>query len=381
MARVINFSAGPAALPREALEKAQAELLDFEGTGMSVMEQSHRGKAYEGVHRQAMALLREVAQVPATHEILFLQGGASMQFAQIPMAFLAPGASADYVVNGAWGEKALAEAKSAAKLLGGRVRACATTAIAGKEGAYERAPRPEEWEVDASASYVHFTSNETIHGIQFEGGDGSSSGSVPFPDRVDVPLVCDMSSDFLWKPTDFSRFAFVYAGAQKNIGPSGLAVVVAQREFLARCRKELPKILRYDVALENESMYNTPPTFAIYMVRNVLLWLRGQGGLVAMEQTNRAKAAAVYEAIAAAPQVYRCPVEGPSRSAMNVVFRLPSEDLEQKFVTEAKGQGMVGLAGHRSVGGIRVSLYNAVALEDVRTLAAFMGEFARKHGG
>jgi len=360
MSRVSNFSAGPAALPLPALERAREELLDFAGTGMSVMEQSHRGKAYEALHEDAIARLRRVAGIPDDYVVLFLQGGASMQFAQIPLAFLLPGASADYVVSGVWGEKAVAEAQVVAKLVSARVRTAASTGPA-----FVRAPKPDELELDPSAAYVHVTSNETIHGNQMSA----------FPATDGVPLVCDMSSDFLGRRVDFSRFAFVYAGAQKNVGPSGVCIVVARKDLVAQSRKDVPRIWRYDVHADAGSLYNTPPTFGIYLVRNVLAWMEDEGGLDAIESRNRAKAAAVYAAIDARPELYACPVEPGSRSFMNVVFRLPTTALEDRFVAEAKARGMVGLKGHRSVGGIRASLYNAVTLDDAQKLAAFMAGF------
>lgn len=360
----MNFTAGPAALPLPALERARDELLDFAGTGMSVMEHSHRGKEYEAVHDEAIALLRKLLGLGADHEVLFLQGGASMQFAQVPMSFLAGGQSADYVVTGAWSEKAHAEAQAWARIAGAGVRVAAST----KESGYTRVAREDEMALDARAAYVHFTSNETIHGVQYR----------DLPRLGDAPLVCDMSSDFLWRKADLSRFALVYAGAQKNIGPSGVTVVVVRRDFMDTSRKDLPKILQYREHAANKSLYNTPPTFGIYLARNVLCWIDRCGGLDAIEKRNLEKASAVYGAIDGSGGFYRCPVEGKSRSAMNVVFRLASEEKENEFVAQAKKQGMVGLKGHRSVGGIRVSLYNAVEPEWARALAQFMADFARR---
>lgn len=375
MARVSNFSAGPAALPLSALERAQAELLDFAGSGMSVMEHSHRGKEYEAVHREAGALLRELYALPDTHDVLFLQGGASQQFAQIPLNFLTPGSSADYVLTGVWGEKAFGEAKLVAAMAGAKVRVAADTAV-GEGGAktWVRVPRTSEIKADPNAAYFHVTSNETIHGVEF-----GLDPATPIP-ASGAPLVCDMSSDFLWRKLDLAPFSLVYAGAQKNLGPSGVVVVVAHKEFLARGRKDIPKIFQYRVHAENESLYNTPPTFSIYLVRNVLAWAKDAGGLDVIERWNREKAALVYGAIERHAGFYRCPVEPGSRSVMNVVFRLPSEALEERFVSEAKQAGMVGLKGHRSVGGIRASLYNAIPVEAARTLASFMGDFAAKNG-
>jgi phosphoserine aminotransferase len=373
MARIMNFNAGPAALPLPALERARDELLDFAGSGMSVMEHSHRGKEYEQAHDEALALLRELLGVPETHEILFVQGGASQLFAQVPMNLLEKGRSADYVVTGGWSEKALAEAKAASALLLGGARVACTTGVGeGKEKSYLRAPVQKEIQADPNACYLHFTSNETIHGVQF-GVDPAR----PFPDAGAVPLVADMSSDFLWRRFDVSRFGLVYAGAQKNIGPSGVVVVIAAKAIIEKGRKDIPKIFQLRTAAENRSLYNTPPTFGIYMIRNVLAWLKGEGGLAKIEERNRAKAKRLHGVIDARPDFYRCPVEKESRSVMNVVFRLPSQADEDRFIAEAKKRGMVGIKGHRSVGGIRVSTYNAVMPEWVDALASFMEEFAR----
>ena len=377
MTRTINFNAGPAALPLAALERAQRELLDFAGTGMSVMEHSHRGKDYEAVHNEAIALLRELLGVPDTHEILFLQGGASQQFATIPLNFLPAGKSADYILTGVWGEKALGEAKTIAAMGGGKPRVAATTGTGdGKEKSYVRVPLQSEIQADPAAAYLHFTSNETIHGVEFATAPGAA-----FPDAGGVPLICDMSSDFLWRKFDVAPFSMVYAGAQKNIGPSGVVVVIIRKDFLATGRTDLPKIFQYRVHAENNSLYNTPPTFGVYLVRNVLAWLKEIGGLEQMEKWNREKAALLYGAIDARPALYRCPVEAASRSVMNVVFRLPTEALEEKFVAEAKKQKkIVGIKGHRSVGGIRISMYNAAGVDWVKTLVGFMDEFAAANG-
>jgi phosphoserine aminotransferase len=374
MARTMNFNAGPAALPLPALERARDELLDFAKSGMSVMEHSHRGKEYEAVHDEAIALLRELLGIPDTHEVLFLQGGASAMFALVPMNLLEKGRSADYVLTGAWGEKAHAEAKHTSLLLGAQARvACTTGQGEGKEKSYVRVPAPADVKIDQDAAYAHVTSNETIHGVEF-----NVDPARPFPDPGKVPLVADMSSDFLWRRFDVSRFGLVYAGAQKNIGPSGVVVVLARKDLVAAGRKDVPKIFQLRTAAENRSLYNTPPTFGIYMIRNVLAWLKDQGGLDGIEKRNRAKAAKLYATLDANAGFYRSPVERQSRSVMNVVFRLPSEAQEERFVSEAKKRGMVGLKGHRSVGGIRVSTYNAVLPEWVDALAGFMDEFAKR---
>lgn len=361
--RAINFSAGPAGLPLPALEKARDELLDFAGTGMSIMEQSHRDKPYESVHRDATERLSKLLGVPDTHTILWLTGGASTQFALIPMNFLHLGKSADYVMTGVWSEKALDEAK-----LVGAARVAATTRNA--DGKYTRVPTQAELQLDANAVFAHTTSNNTIYGTQFHA----------LPDTGAVPHICDMSSDFLWRPLDVSKFDFIYAGAQKNLGPSGVTVAIARKSFLAQGRKDIPKILRYQTHAENDSLYNTPPTLAIYLVRNVLEWLDGQGGLVGMERRNRAKADALYGAIDRLAGFYAAPVEKASRSVMNIVFRCPSEALDATFVAEAKKANMIGLKGHRTAGGIRVSAYNAVSLQDIETLVSFMEQFAKSHG-
>ena len=365
MPRIMNFNPGPAALPLVALEKARDELLDFAGTGMSVMENSHRNKVYEAVHDEAIALLRELLAIPADYDVVFMQGGASMQFALLPISFLPPGGSADHIEMGAWSEKAHSEAAAWASVAGARVRIAAST----RAGGYTRVVRPGEADLDPAAAYVHFASNETIHGVQYH----------ELPRFGAVPQVCDMSSDILWRKIDVTPLSMIYAGAQKNIGPSGVTVVIARREFVERGRKDLPKILQYRAFVEANSLLNTPPTFGIYLVRNVLQWLKALGGLDAIERRNRAKAAEVYAVVDAHPSFYRCPVEVGSRSIMNAVFRLPTEALEKKFVDEASAQAMVGLKGHRVVGGIRVSLYNAVEPAWVTALVSFMKDFAKRN--
>jgi phosphoserine aminotransferase len=376
MSRKINFNAGPAALPLPALERARDELLDFAGSGMSVMEHSHRGKEYEAVHDEAIALVRELLGVPASYEVLLLQGGATSLFAEIPMNLLDKGKTAQYLITGAWGEKALGEAKIVSAMFGAGVAVQNIGTGEGKEKKYTRVPAPAEVKVDPGAAYLHITSNETIHGVEF-----NADKSRAFPGTGSVPLVADMSSDFLWRSFDITKFGLVYAGAQKNIGPSGVVVVVVSKELLEKGRKDIPKIFQFRTHAENKSLYNTPPTFGVYMVRNVLSWLKGQGGLAKIEEINRKKAARIYGVIDANAGFFRSPVEKESRSVMNVVFRLPAEDMEAEFIAEARKRGMVGLKGHRSVGGIRVSMYNAAPYEWVDTLAVFMEEFARVKQG
>jgi phosphoserine aminotransferase len=361
--RVINFNAGPAGLPLPALERAKDELLDYRGSGMSIMEHSHRGKEYEAVHNEAIARLTRLLGIPDTHTVLFLTGGASQLFATLPMNFLPAGSSADYVMTGVWSEKALDEAR-----LLGTARIAGTTR--NPDGRYTRVPTQAEVSFDPRAVYAHTTSNNTIYGTQFH----------TFLDTGAVPHVCDMSSDFLWRKLDVSKFDFIYAGAQKNLGPSGVLVAVVKKDFIARGRKDIPKIFRFTTAAENNSLYNTPPTFAIYLVNEVLGWIEGQGGLDGMERRNQAKAGLLYGAIDALAGFYQAPVEKASRSVMNIVFRLPSEALEDTFVAEATKAGMVGLKGHRTAGGIRVSAYNAVSEADIAALVSFMKQFAQAHG-
>lgn len=349
-------------MPTPALERARDELLDFNGTGMSIMEHSHRGKAYAAVHHEAVALLRKLLSVPDEFAVLFLTGGASQQFAQVPMNLLRAGQSADYVLTGGWSEKAFEEARR----IGAARVACSTK----QDGGYTRIPRQQEVSIDPAAAYVHITSNNTLYGTQWH-WDLDPQGR---------PLVADMSSDFLSRALDVRRYDFIYAGAQKNLGPSGVLIALARKRLIDGARDDIPVIFRYATHAKNDSLYNTPPTFAIYMVRNVLAWLDELGGLPVIEARNREKAALLYDALDRHAGFYRVPVEPASRSTMNVVWRLPTEELEARFVREAAEHGMVGLEGHRSVGGLRASLYNAVEPEAVRTLAAFVDDFARRHG-
>lgn len=360
--RVHNFNAGPAALPLPALEEARDELLDFEGTGMSILEHSHRGKAYDAVHEEALSLVRKLLDVPDTHHVLFMQGGGHQQFALVPLNFLHVGESADYVLTGGWAERAFEEAERI-----GKVRVACTTAEGGR---YTRVPTGSELRLDPDAAYVHITSNNTLVGTQW----------FDFPDTGEVPLVADMSSDFMWRKFDVSKFGLVYAGAQKNVGPSGLVVVLARKDLVEAGRKDIPKIFRYETHADARSLYNTPPTFSIYLVRNVLRWIDAQGGLDAIEALNREKGRVLYGVLDELAGFYRCPVAPKDRSLMNVVFRLPTEALEEKLVAEAKRLDIVGIKGHRSVGGMRVSTYNAVSLASVSMLAEFLREFARANG-
>jgi len=358
MARVMNFNAGPAALPLAALERAQKELLDLGGTGMSVIEHSHRGKAYEAVHNEAIALTRELYGVPDSYDVLLLQGGASQQFAVVPMNLLAQGKSADYVLTGAWSQKAYKEAKTV-----GTVRVAATTE---KDKKFGRIPKQSELELDPGAAYVHITTNNTIFGTQWH--------DIP---ETQAPLVADMSSDIMWRPTDVTKFGLIYAGAQKNLGPSGLVLVIVKKELVAEGRKDIPAIFQYRTHSENNSLYNTPPTFSVYILRNVLDGVKKAGGLAQVEKVNREKAKLLYDVIDGRSDLYASPVDKDSRSVMNVVFTLQTPELEAEFLAEAQKRGMAGLKGHRSVGGMRASIYNAVPLEWVQALADFMSGFKK----
>jgi phosphoserine aminotransferase len=361
MRRTWNFYAGPATLPPPALERAKNEIPNWENTGMSVMETSHRSPEYDAVHEQAISLMTELLGLDDDHQVLFLQGGASMQFAMLAMNFIPNGGSADYVNTGTWSQKAIKEANIIAA---GRV------AASSEDDGFTRIPKQSELDLDPNAAYVHITSNNTIKGTQYH----------DFPDTAGVPLVADMSSDILWRPIDANRFHLIYAGAQKNIGPSGVTIAILNKSWLDQANDDLPTMLSYATYSAKNSLYNTPPTFAIYMVRNVLVWVKEQGGLAAVEKTNRAKGDLLYGLMADNPDFYSCPVAEDSRSYMNVVFRLPSEDLEAKFVAEGKAAGMVGLKGHRSVGGCRASIYNAMPFEGVEVLADFMRDFAKSNG-
>ncbi len=359
MARVYNFNAGPAALPLPVLEKAQAEMLDFAGSGMSVMEMSHRSKEYAAVNDAAEANIRELMGISDDYAVLFLQGGASLQFAMIPMNLRRPGKSADYVDTGSWASKAIKEAK---------VTGPADVIWSGKEHSYMIAPKPNEIKETADAEYVHICSNETIGGIRYP----------EFP-KTKAPLIADMSSEIMSRVIDVSQFGMIYAGAQKNLGPSGLAVVIIRKDLIERTPETVPIFLRYSTHAEEKSLYNTPNTWAVFVLKLVTDYLKDLGGLAAMQKINEKKAATLYNTIDAS-DFWRAPADKSSRSIMNVVWRLPSEELEEQFVSEAKKAGMVGLKGHRSVGGLRASIYNAVPQEAVDALVAFMNEFERKNG-
>ena len=358
--RAHNFNAGPAVLPLAVLQQVQAELLDYMGTGMSIMEMSHRSSAFEALMGETERDLRELMGVPADYKVLFQQGGASLQFGMLPMNLRPSGTSADYIVNGAWGKAAL---KDAQRL--GAARAAGSS----ESSNYDRLP--ERLDLDPQAAYLHFTSNETIHGVEW--------AQAPVPPQG-VPLVCDMSSDFLSRPVPVQQYALIYAGAQKNAGPAGVTLVILSPDLLERVPEGLPVMLDYRVQVAGGSMHNTPPCFAIYVVGLVLKWLKGVGGLEAIAARNWEKAGMIYAIIDASGGFYRGHAQPGSRSVMNVTFRLPGEELEQSFVRESQREGLVGLKGHRSVGGLRASLYNALPVESAQALAEFMREFQRKNG-
>ena len=361
MKRIYNFAAGPCTLPLPALEEAAAEFVDYKGQGMSIIEMSHRGKAYEEVHHGAMDTIRELLGLGREYKILFLGGGATLQFAMIPMNFLADGQTAEYTVTGSWAKLAC---KDASKL--GKVRVI----YDGEANRYTELPDPKEMDVDPSAAYVHITSNETIGGIEWQS----------FPDTGSVPLVCDMSSDFLSRPIPTDKFAMIYAGAQKNAGPAGVTIAIIREDLLARCPDSLPAYLNYNTHAPQDSLYNTPPVFPIYMLGKVVAWLKENGGLEGAQKMANERAALIYGAIAKSGGYYKSPIAEKYRSKMNIVFRLPSEELEAQFIKEAAENGMSGLKGHRSVGGCRASCYNAMPIEGARALASFMASFAEKNG-
>lgn len=358
--RLFNFSAGPAVLPVPVLEEAQRDMLSLPGVGMSVMEISHRSKTFDEIINRTEASLRDLLKIPSNYHILFLQGGASLQFSMVPMNFLPPDGSADYILTGSWGKKALKEAKKV-----GAVNVAATMA----DGGFTRVPARDEISLNPHAAYVHITSNETIEGVQWKRE----------PNVGDVPLVADSSSDILSRELDVNKYALIYAGAQKNMGPSGVTLVIIRDDLLQRIPENLATMLDYGIHVQNKSLYNTPNTWGIYIMDLVCKWLQDQGGLAGMEKLNDEKAQLLYDAIDAT-DFYRGHADVDCRSTMNVTWRLPAEELEKKFVSEATAQGLDGLKGHRSVGGIRASIYNAFPRAGVEALVSFMKDFERRNG-
>lgn len=362
MSPVFNFSAGPAVLPKEVLLEVQHELLDWHGSGMAVMEMSHRGKEFMQIAAESEEDLRALMNIPPQYKILYLQGGASTQFAMVPMNLLRGHKSIDFVDTGHWSKLAIKEAKKYAE----------THVVASSEDRhYSYVPSEETWQRDPQAAYLHYTSNETIGGVEFSG--------IPTT-LPNVPLVCDMSSNFLSRPVDVHKFGLIYGGAQKNIGPAGLTIVIVREDLLGHVLPGTPTMFDYRIQAEGDSMYNTPPTFAIYVAGLVFKWMQKQGGLRAIENRNIEKAAMLYETIDTSNGFYRCPVEKPYRSRMNVPFMLADERLDEAFVKGATARNLLQLKGHRALGGMRASIYNAMPVEGVRALTSYMLDFIRQHG-
>lgn len=358
--RVYNFNPGPAVLPEPVLKEVQENLLALPGVGMSILEISHRSSTFENILNETIENLRKLANIPQNYKILFLGGGASLQFSMVPLNLMPPKNKADYIVTGSWSKKAVKEAKRV-----GTVNIAAST----EEENFKRIPRQEELKLDPDAAYVHYTSNNTIYGTEWN----------YIPDVGNVPLVCDMSSDIFSYPFDITKFGLIYAGAQKNLGPAGVTVVIIREDLLERSQDSLHTMLNYKIHAENNSLYNTPPVFGIYIVGLVVKWLLSLGGLEAIAKINDEKASLIYDAIDNSNGFYRGHAEKDSRSKMNITFRLPDEELEKKFVKEATEKGLVGLKGHRSVGGLRASVYNAFPIEGAKALVEFMKEFQQKN--
>lgn len=358
MTRKFNFNPGPATLPLEVLEELQCNIVEYDNIGMSFLEISHRSKEFEEILNTAKALLKELMNIPDDYEVLFLTGGASLQFAMVPMNLLTPGKKADYIITGYWSKKAIEQAK-----IIGKTVVAATT----ESENFSRIPTQDEIKLSQDATYVHITSNNTIFGTQWK----------QFPQTNNVPLIADMSSDILSRKIDVSKFGLIYAGAQKNLGCAGVTVVIIKKDLADNPPKNLPTMLKYKTHIEDNSLYNTPPVFAIYVVKLVLEWLKRKGGVEKIEEINTKKAELIYEAIDSSSGFYRGTVSPDSRSYMNITIRLKNEDLEKKFIQEAEKIGLHGLKGHRSVGGIRASIYNAFPLEGVETLVDFMEKFAK----
>lgn len=361
MQRIYNFAAGPSTLPLPILEEAQEKLLDFEASGMSLIEMSHRSKIYDNVHNETITLAREILKIPENYNILFLQGGATLQFGMVPMAFLKEGTTADYILTGSWAKKAYADAEAVGKT---------NVVWDGGNEKYTRIPSQDELNFTKDAAYVHICSNETIGGIQWQ----------QFPDTGKIPLVIDMSSDVMSRPLPWDKINMIYAGTQKNLSPAGMAFIVIKDSFAENARRDLPAYLRYDRHIEQNSLYNTPPSFVVWMMNLTLKWIKSIGGMPEIEKRRDEKANIIYDQIDNSEGFYRNPVDKNSRSMMNVVWRLPSEDLEKEFLQEIENEGISGLKGHRSVGGCRASIYNAMPVEGVKTLVSFMKDFMQKKG-
>lgn len=359
MSRIFNFSAGPSALPEDVLKQAQSEMLDWRGSGMSVMEMSHRGKQFSSIAAELEADLRALINIPQNYQVLFLQGGASAQFSFIPQNLLGEKTKACYVKTGAWSEKAIKDAKPYGEII---------VSASSESSHFTTIPDMASWAIDSDAAYLHYTANETIHGVEFN----------EIPHTKDLPLVCDMSSNILSRPIDVSKFGLIYAGSQKNMGAAGVTVVIVRADLLGKCLKTVPPVFNYAEQAKNQSMLNTPTTYSWYLMGLVLKWLQAQGGVTAIEQRNIVKAAKLYQAIDAS-SLYRNPVELAYRSRMNVPFILANEALDKEFLTAAETAGLNELKGHRSVGGMRASIYNAMPESGVDALISFMQEFERTH--
>ena len=360
MTRVFNFSPGPATLPEPVLRTAAGEMLDWHSSGMSVMEMSHRGKEFVSIHAEAESLARELLGVPQNYKVLFMQGGAIGENAIVPMNLIGKSGKADYVVTGDWSKKSAKEA---------RTYGTVNVAASGEAGKFTSIPKQAEWKLDPAASYVHICSNETIGGVQYHW----------LPDTGSVPIVADMSSDIMSRPIDVSRYGLIYAGAQKNMGPSGVTLVIVRDDLLGHALPICPSAFNYQLQAENDSMFNTPPTYAIYIAGLVFKYIKERGGLKAMEAHNKAKAAVLYDYLDES-RFFRNPVAKEDRSLMNVPFKLKDESLDDAFLKGAQSRGMIQLKGHRSVGGMRASIYNAMSIEGVQALVAYMKEFEAQHG-
>jgi len=361
MTRIFNFSAGPSILPVSVLEKVRDEFVDYQGNGMSLVEMSHRGKVYDNVHNGCVALIRELLGVPENYKILFLAGGATLQFGMIPMNFLWGGKTADFTLTGAWAQKACNDAKKIGKV---------SIVWDGKPGNYQDLPDPKTIKANPGSAYFHMTSNETIGGVQWQS----------WPDTGKVPLFCDMSSDFMSRRFPIEKFSLVYAGAQKNAGPAGATIVILREDLLKNCPESIVAYLDYRLHAKENSLYNTPPVFTIWMIKLTLEWLKGKGGLPAAEKMAEERSKIIYDAIESSQGFYTCPVPRHCRSKMNLVFRMRTEQLESSFLEEAKKRKLEGLKGHRSVGGCRASVYNAMPVDGAKALAQLMADFAKRNG-
>lgn len=359
MSRICNFYAGPATLPLPVLNQIQEEIVDYMGMGLSLIETSHRSKEYDNVHNEAISHIKELLKVPDNYKILFLGGGATLQFSMVPLNLL-NGESCDFTLTGTWAKKAYSDAKKVGKV---------NVVFDGSGSNYTKLPDIASLKVNPDSVYLHITSNETIHGIQWQ----------EFPDAGNVPIISDMSSDIMSRSLPIEKFGLIYAGAQKNLGPAGVTLVIIRDNLLSRCPDTLTAYLNYNTHVEKNSLYNTPPVFSIYALNLALQWIKKQGGLKAMEELAERKSSMLYNAIDESNGYYSCPVDRSCRSRMNVVFRLPNEELEKKFSEEATKQGMIGLKGHQSVGGCRASIYNAMPEEGVSKLVNFMKDFASRN--